>query len=290
MKIFRSAGGLVVGPGGKILVVNQNSDSWSLPKGHVDPGETDLKAAVREIAEESGVTDLTLVAPLGSYVRTRLKRGGGEDRSQKKRLVFFLFRTGQTRLKPSDPHNPEARWINPKRVGSMLTHPKDKLFFKKAWRRACSMVMSETSYWKSPLGWLKIETEGRTLCRIGFGQPPKKITPPPSWVTKPLGRYFAKRSENLDSLRRVPQGTEFQKRVWSALGKIPRGKTATYAEIARRAGRPKAVRAAGSAVGANPLCLVIPCHRVIGSDGSIGGFAFGTRIKRELLKREGVRI
>lgn len=82
-------------------------------------------------------------------------------------------------------------------------------------------------------------------------------------------------------------GTEFQNAVWSALRAIPSGETRTYAQIAAAAGRPTAVRAAGSANGANPVAVLVPCHRVVRSDGSLGGYAYGPEIKRALLEREG---
>lgn len=86
------------------------------------------------------------------------------------------------------------------------------------------------------------------------------------------------------------KGTDFQKKVWAELMKIPRGTTISYAELARRIGHPKAVRAVGTAVGKNPYPIKIPCHRVIASNGTIGGFALGLDMKRKLLKDEGVTI
>lgn len=82
------------------------------------------------------------------------------------------------------------------------------------------------------------------------------------------------------------QGTAFQERIWAELRKIPPGETRTYAELAAAAGHPRAVRAAGSANGANSVAVLIPCHRVIRSDGSVGGYAYGNEIKAELLARE----
>jgi AraC family transcriptional regulator of adaptative response/methylated-DNA-[protein]-cysteine methyltransferase len=82
------------------------------------------------------------------------------------------------------------------------------------------------------------------------------------------------------------KGTAFQEAVWTALRQIPSGETRSYAEIAAAAGKPKAVRAAGSANGANNVAVLIPCHRVVRTDGSLGGYAYGTEIKRELLDRE----
>ncbi|HTN13561.1 MAG TPA: methylated-DNA--[protein]-cysteine S-methyltransferase [Sphingomonadaceae bacterium] len=85
------------------------------------------------------------------------------------------------------------------------------------------------------------------------------------------------------------KGTAFQEAVWRELRRIPKGETRSYAEIAAAAGKPKAVRAAGGANGANNVAVLIPCHRVVRSDGSIGGYAYGTAIKEALLAREGVR-
>ena len=87
-------------------------------------------------------------------------------------------------------------------------------------------------------------------------------------------------------------GTAFQKKVWSALLKIPKGKTLTYKQLAKNIDNPKAVRAVGNAVGKNPLPIIIPCHRVIKSDGSLGGYSGkgGVKTKKMLLKKESVKI
>lgn len=124
-----SAGGVVLNNEGKVLIVNQRGDSWSLPKGHIDVGEDLLGAARREIHEESGVQELELIKMLGSYQRHRIAKDGGEDLSELKNMHFFLFRTKQMELCPLDKHNPEARWVNVDDVADMLTHPKDSAFF-----------------------------------------------------------------------------------------------------------------------------------------------------------------
>lgn len=129
-QVHRSAGGIVVAPDGRVLIVNQNHDSWSLPKGHLEPGEGEEQAARREIAEESGVTQLTCIAEVARYSRPRIGRGGGDDPGQIKRIVLFHFTTNQTRLAPSDPANPEARWVTPAEAETMLTHPKDREVFR----------------------------------------------------------------------------------------------------------------------------------------------------------------
>ena len=84
------------------------------------------------------------------------------------------------------------------------------------------------------------------------------------------------------------RGTPFQRAVWAELRRIPAGSVISYAELARRVGRPRAHRAAAQACGANPVGVLVPCHRVIASDGSLGGFGFGRARKAELLRREGV--
>lgn len=128
--LSRSGGGIVVGPSRKILVVSQKGDSWSLPKGRLEPGENALQAAIREIEEETGITKLTLVRPLGSYRRFLIGKGGiGEEKSVEKEIELFLFTTDESDLRPKDADNPEARWVEPQEVAELLTHPKDKAFF-----------------------------------------------------------------------------------------------------------------------------------------------------------------
>ncbi|MFR9675607.1 methylated-DNA--[protein]-cysteine S-methyltransferase [Streptomyces sp. TR06-5] len=102
--------------------------------------------------------------------------------------------------------------------------------------------------------------------------------------------YFAGELREFD-LRHVTRGTAFRERVWAALDRIPYGTTATYGQVARMAGvDPRAARAVGGAVGANPLTVVHPCHRVVGADGSLTGFAGGLARKRTLLALEGVSL
>ncbi|MGH2807564.1 MAG: methylated-DNA--[protein]-cysteine S-methyltransferase [Actinomycetota bacterium] len=105
-------------------------------------------------------------------------------------------------------------------------------------------------------------------------------------TARALESYFAGDLHALDTLEVEPRGTEFQRRVWAALRAIPHGDTISYSSLAERVGVPGAVRAAGTANGANPACLVIPCHRVIRSDGSLGGYAGGLDRKAWLLEHE----
>lgn len=128
MKHTFSSGGIVLSQKGEVLVVNQNNNSWSLPKGHIDPGEDALTAAKREIYEESGIKNLTLIKDLGSYERYKIGLDGGDDKSELKTIYIFLFKTDEKNLKPIDPGNPEARWVEKNKVAELLTHKKDKEF------------------------------------------------------------------------------------------------------------------------------------------------------------------
>jgi methylated-DNA-[protein]-cysteine S-methyltransferase len=101
-------------------------------------------------------------------------------------------------------------------------------------------------------------------------------------------RYFDGNLDALAGLSVIMNGTEFQQRVWQTLRTIPSGTAISYMELAKRIGNSKAMRAVGSANGRNPLCIVVPCHRVISADGSLGGFSAGLDAKRWLLRHEGV--
>lgn len=105
-------------------------------------------------------------------------------------------------------------------------------------------------------------------------------------VARELAEYFAGRRREF-TLALDPPGTPFQREVWGELARIPYGATLSYGELARRIGRPAASRAVGAANGANPIPVILPCHRVIGSDGSLTGYGGGLPIKRALLALEG---
>jgi len=99
--------------------------------------------------------------------------------------------------------------------------------------------------------------------------------------------YFEEKRTTFD-LALAPEGTDFQRRVWREIARIPFGETITYGELAARAGAPGSARAAGAATGRNPISIVVPCHRVVGSDGSLTGYAGGLARKARLLELEGV--
>lgn len=128
--MIQIAGGVVYNPKYGIAVVNQNHNSWSLPKGHVEEGETHLEAAIREIYEETGIPKEALLfgKALGSYDRERIARNMA-DLPEMRTITLFLFTTEQETLSPLDPENPEAKWVPIEEVASVLTHTKDKEYF-----------------------------------------------------------------------------------------------------------------------------------------------------------------
>lgn len=149
-------------------------------------------------------------------------------------------------------------------------------------------------YLDTPIGELLLAGDASSLRVIGFPEGPRRRDPEPDWIfsekhfseaRKQLSEYFDGKRTQFD-LPLAPSGTEFQLRVLDALQGIPYGETATYADIANRIGNPKAVRAVGAANGRNPLPIVIPCHRVIGSDGTMTGFGGGIPVKEALLRLE----
>ena len=143
--------------------------------------------------------------------------------------------------------------------------------------------------WKSPIGYMILEEEDGLLIRISFSDRlsdrMEETTPLLLKTIKQLEEYFGGQRRIFD-LPLNPQGTEFQKKVWSALEEIPYGETRSYKEIAVRVGNPAACRAVGMANNRNPIAIIIPCHRVIGANGDLTGYAGGLDIKRRLLAIE----
>lgn len=156
--------------------------------------------------------------------------------------------------------------------------------------------MQLTSYRRvdSPVGMLTIAGSGGALGHVVLAHaahPPRDRS---GWVEAPrafgdvvaqLEEYFAGTRTTFDLVLR-PTGTVFQRRVWDALSRIPYGETRTYGEIAEAIGQPGAARAVGLANGRNPIAIVVPCHRVIGADGSLTGYGGGLDVKRALLDLE----
>jgi methylated-DNA-[protein]-cysteine S-methyltransferase len=146
----------------------------------------------------------------------------------------------------------------------------------------------ETGYYSSLIGIVEIQSVNDEITALHFCEPSTAVghdSPVLKHCITQLDEYFAGSRKNFD-LRLHPSGTAFQQLVWNALCEIPFGKTASYADIARKIGKPNAVRAVGAACGKNPLWLVVPCHRVIGTDGSLTGYAGGIERKEWLLAHE----
>lgn len=138
----------------------------------------------------------------------------------------------------------------------------------------------------SPVGPLLLASCGDALCLCDWdARPCAEHTPVIDAAIRELDEYFAGRRTSF-TLPVEPEGTPFQRAVWQELTRIPYGTTISYKELARRLHRPTAVRAVARAVGQNPLSIFLPCHRVIGTDGSLTGYAGGLEAKRFLLRLE----
>jgi len=147
---------------------------------------------------------------------------------------------------------------------------------------------------ESPVGMLRLVAEELGLRTVWFVRGRKEEKPDAEWkedaaffveVIRQLNGYFAGELREFE-IPLLMLGTDFQKRVWKALLTIPYGETMSYGELAKKIGEPKAVRAVGAANGQNPIPIIVPCHRVIGSDGSLTGFGGGLENKKKLLELE----
>lgn len=153
--------------------------------------------------------------------------------------------------------------------------------------------MVELSRVDSPIGPLTLAVGPRGLRALAFDDRlpdvagPARDGRPPTDVVEALAAYFHGDLRAIDSVQIDPRGTDFQRRVWAALRTIPPGTTWSYAELARAVGQPSAMRAVGAANGRNPIALIVPCHRVIASDGTLCGYGGGLDRKRWLLRHEG---
>lgn len=139
----------------------------------------------------------------------------------------------------------------------------------------------------TPIGWITLETLGDAVSKISFGKIGKEIgsSDLTDKAILELDEYFAGKRDSF-SVKLAPQGTDFQRRVWDALKQIPYGVLPCYSDIAEKIGRPTAARAVGMANNKNPIAIMIPCHRVIGRNGDLTGYAGGLDAKRKLLDLE----
>jgi methylated-DNA-[protein]-cysteine S-methyltransferase len=156
--------------------------------------------------------------------------------------------------------------------------------------------MTIYDYYESPCGRMLLAADGKAITSVSFvGQ---KYAPriggdwkrdarhaPIRQAKRELAEYFGGRRRRF-SVKLAPQGTPFQRAVWKAIAQVAFGRTIAYAELARRAGRPGSARAAGAATGRNPIGVIVPCHRIVGANGSLTGYAGGLAKKRALLALE----
>ncbi|MEN9472361.1 MAG: hypothetical protein RLZZ495_450 [Pseudomonadota bacterium] len=153
------------------------------------------------------------------------------------------------------------------------------------------MSIKKSLQFPTPLGVLTLVAHHTALLRADFDRPATENAPNHPILAKArqqLEEYFAKERTVFDIPLGLEDGTLFQRSVWQQLLPIPFGRTCSYGDIARAIDNPRAVRAVGGAVGKNPLSIIVPCHRVIGSDGSLTGFSGGMHRKIALLEWEGV--
>jgi len=158
---------------------------------------------------------------------------------------------------------------------------------------------------ETPIGALDLAVRGRDVCLFEFDRGRRRIekqlaarfgevelhdTVNPLGYTDCIRAYFEGELSAFDEIPVDPGGTTFQGLVWSELRRIPVGRTRSYAEVARAIGRSTATRAVGAANGQNPIAVILPCHRVIGADGSLTGYGGGLDRKRWLLRHEGVTV
>lgn len=159
--------------------------------------------------------------------------------------------------------------------------------------------MKRYDYYDSPLGRMLLVAEDEALSAVYFTDQKYVREPGAGWRRDPdaaplraarreLAEYFGGRRTVFD-VPLAAEGTPFQRAVWKAIAAVPFGATISYAELARRAGRPGSARAAGAATGRNPLSVIVPCHRIVGGDGSLTGYAGGIGRKRALLALESGR-
>jgi len=157
--------------------------------------------------------------------------------------------------------------------------------------------VQRTATIESPIGRIKVTTTRRGVVEIRLRARKKapisrsrdRAAEHLRRACRQLREYFAGRRAVFDVPLDLSSGTPFQRRVWRACASIPYGEVRSYGELARMAGCPRGARAVGQVMGSNPVPLVVPCHRVIRSDGSLGGFGSGLWVKRRLLRIEGVK-
>ena len=150
-----------------------------------------------------------------------------------------------------------------------------------------ALLVTDDEGFLRALDWSDYEPRLRRLLKRHYGDFVMEDAPAPNSLVQALKRYFSGDLDQLATIKWRTGGTSFQRNVWTALQTIPAGRTSSYGELAIRLSVPKAARAVGLANGANPISVVVPCHRLIGADGSLTGYAGGLKRKQWLLRHEG---
>jgi methylated-DNA-[protein]-cysteine S-methyltransferase len=153
-----------------------------------------------------------------------------------------------------------------------------------------ALLVSDADGALRALDWEDYETRLRQLLRLHYGATVLQQVSAPDQLKAALRSYFAGDLDSLKLIKWRVAGTPFQRKVWTALTTIPPGTTTSYGALAAQLGMPQAVRAVGHANGSNPISVVVPCHRVIGANGSLTGYGGGLARKQWLLRHEGVML
>ena len=179
-------------------------------------------------------------------------------------------------------------------MNGLLERLSDALGGEQGMRNLRDAIGIPSFCYKSPIGWIDIIAQGYCILRVSFSEesPSPEPTDPPrapviAKTVDLLDHYFAGEPIDLSAIPVELVGTDFQKMVWNVIRQIPYGDVRSYKWVAEQIGKPKAVQAVGSAVGANPAVILNPCHRVIRSSGALGGYGGGLERKRQLLALEG---
>lgn len=155
------------------------------------------------------------------------------------------------------------------------------------------MITEESiGFYESPIGWIEIRGTGAGISRVSFfeGTPKDaKVSTVVQECFDQITEYFSGKRTVFHSFSLLFRSTDFQRSVWDAVSEVGFGETASYADIAKSLGKDRAVQAVGNAVGANPLAIIIPCHRILSKNGDSGGYAWGRERKEWLLRHEGIR-
>jgi methylated-DNA-[protein]-cysteine S-methyltransferase len=193
-------------------------------------------------------------------------------------------------------NNDVRKWRAIRPIAAMVRRVNMKVTAMKETKRTGTGPVNHYSVLKSPVGGLMLVADASALTGVYFADRDHIPAERKHWILDPqhpvlrraeqeLNEYFAGKRKTF-SVPLRPKGTEFQQKVWREIARVPHGETATYSDLAKGAGSPAAVRAAGTSTGRNPIAIIVPCHRIIGKDGTLCGFAGGLDKKRFLLALE----